>query len=65
MEGDCASDSASGGVEDCHVWFGAEHAPTIGVDGVNGRHLVRVHDLGVAVRPALVVDMEDTSAAGR
>ena len=61
----CASDSASASVEDCHVRLRAEYASTVGVDGVNRRHLVGVQDLGMAVRPALVVDMKDTSAARR
>ena len=61
----CASDGASGRVEDRHVWLGAERAATVGIDRVDGRHLVGIHDLGVAVRPALVIDMKHTSATRR
>ena len=62
MEGHCSCHDTFGGVEDRHMWFGAEYATTVGINGVDGRDFVRIHDLGVAVGPTLVVDVEDTSA---
>lgn len=44
--------------------FGTEETTTVGVDCIQWSHFVRVHDLGVLVAPALVVDVEKPSAVG-